>query len=458
MNAIAAGHPLVAEVAAQIIADGGNAVDAACAAALAACVAEPVLVSLGGGGLAMVADRSNHVSLTDFWIRHGDHQDQLSGQRIELDWAGDVKQSFMVGPGSVGVWRMASGLQALLDQYGSYSMQQVALPAIRLAESGVELNQSQAEWMQLLHEVHCLGYGGLNVDKAPEAGERFVWPGLEESLKLLAQKGASAYEPQGAFWQQAQQVLGDSHAQALARAFRPAAGISVNAIMIGEWQLYAPDLPSLSGNVVAKCLSHIDEELRAGDSHLALTVLTALNNAESLPSNSPSTSAISVSDDQGLKVSLVISNGSGSGVFADGVQLNNAAGEVDLRSAAGNLPSGMLPTRMCPIFARKGNDWVMLGSGGSERIASATVHTLTGLMFSELSLSQAIEAPRFHVDELGLQAEPQCLSGNEVKQLECETNWWPEKHAFFGGVNAVGCLGGVKQAHADSRRQGAALS
>ena len=47
---VAAGHEVTARAARDILAEDGNAFDAVLAAMLAACVAEPVLASLGGGG------------------------------------------------------------------------------------------------------------------------------------------------------------------------------------------------------------------------------------------------------------------------------------------------------------------------------------------------------------------------------------------------------------------------
>src|SRR4029077_10829665 len=54
--AVAAGHPATAEAGAEILAEGGNAADAAVAACLASCVAETVMTGLLGGGHAIVWD------------------------------------------------------------------------------------------------------------------------------------------------------------------------------------------------------------------------------------------------------------------------------------------------------------------------------------------------------------------------------------------------------------------
>ena len=52
-SAVACGHEVTAAAAREVLEDGGNAFDAAVAAACAACVAEPVLCSLGGGGFLL---------------------------------------------------------------------------------------------------------------------------------------------------------------------------------------------------------------------------------------------------------------------------------------------------------------------------------------------------------------------------------------------------------------------
>ena len=51
---IAAGHPQTAAAGAEILTQGGNAVDAAVAASFASFIAEAVLVNIGGGGIAQV--------------------------------------------------------------------------------------------------------------------------------------------------------------------------------------------------------------------------------------------------------------------------------------------------------------------------------------------------------------------------------------------------------------------
>ena len=67
--AIAAGDQITADAAAHTLRAGGSVVDAVIAGALAACVAEPVLASLLGGGFLMVRDADGRAHLLDFFVQ-----------------------------------------------------------------------------------------------------------------------------------------------------------------------------------------------------------------------------------------------------------------------------------------------------------------------------------------------------------------------------------------------------
>ena len=68
-GAIAAGHPVTAEVGARVLAEGGNAVDAAVAAGFASWVTESPLTGAGGGGFMLVhRARDRSTRLLDFFV------------------------------------------------------------------------------------------------------------------------------------------------------------------------------------------------------------------------------------------------------------------------------------------------------------------------------------------------------------------------------------------------------
>ena len=66
---IAAGHPETARAAEIILQEGGNAFDAIVAAHLAACVAEPVLTSLAGGGFLLAHSADKKDIVYDFFVQ-----------------------------------------------------------------------------------------------------------------------------------------------------------------------------------------------------------------------------------------------------------------------------------------------------------------------------------------------------------------------------------------------------
>ena len=68
-GAVAAGHAATAEAAAFALREGGNAFDAVIAAHWTACVAEPVLTSLGGGGFLLAQPESGPACVYDFFAQ-----------------------------------------------------------------------------------------------------------------------------------------------------------------------------------------------------------------------------------------------------------------------------------------------------------------------------------------------------------------------------------------------------
>ena len=68
-GAVACGHPATAAAAEEMLAEGGNAFDAVLAALCAACVAEPVLASLGGGGFLLARPAEEEAVLYDFFVQ-----------------------------------------------------------------------------------------------------------------------------------------------------------------------------------------------------------------------------------------------------------------------------------------------------------------------------------------------------------------------------------------------------
>ena len=142
--------------------------------------------------------------------------------------------------------------------------------------------------------------------------------------------------------------------------------------------------------------------------------------------------------------------------------MNNMLGEEDLnplgfhRHQVGRrMPSMMSPT----LILRDGELEAGLGSGGSNRIRSAILQAVIGLIDRGLGIQEAVEAPRVHFEAGVVHAEPGVDDGAlaELERRGLEIARWPDRNVFFGGVHAVGRdpeSGGL-EGGGDPRRGGA---
>lgn len=141
---VVAEHPLAAEVGAKVLAEGGNAVDAAVATAFAVGVVEPMMSGVGGGGglLLHLAKEGRNIGI-EFLPRAPlaaradmfelDPQRKASGIFSFPAVEGDAN---LYGHQSVGVPGTVAGLCMALEKYGTWSLASVLDPAIGLAEEG----------------------------------------------------------------------------------------------------------------------------------------------------------------------------------------------------------------------------------------------------------------------------------------------------------------------------------
>src|SRR6185295_341270 len=102
---VAAGHPLTAEAGAAVLREGGNAVDAAVAAALASFAVESPLTGFGAGGF-MIVHRGGETTLLDFFVAapgRGGIERGAELVPVPVHFDAETVQTFYVGPASCGV-------------------------------------------------------------------------------------------------------------------------------------------------------------------------------------------------------------------------------------------------------------------------------------------------------------------------------------------------------------------
>ncbi len=126
-GAVAADQPLASEAGAEVLRAGGNAVDAAIAAALASGVVQPSGSGLGGGGFAIVVPPRGEAMAFDF------REVAPAAARME-DYAEGASST--LGGKAVAVPSQGIGLADLHTRFGRAALATIAAPAIRLAEEG----------------------------------------------------------------------------------------------------------------------------------------------------------------------------------------------------------------------------------------------------------------------------------------------------------------------------------
>jgi gamma-glutamyltranspeptidase/glutathione hydrolase len=117
-----------------------------------------------------------------------------------------------------------------------------------------------------------------------------------------------------------------------------------------------------------------------------------------------------------------------------------------------------MPSMMAPsIVMRDGLVELVLGSAGSNRIRSAILQTIVGVVDHRLDVREAVEAPRVHLEDGVLYAEPGIDLG-ELDGRGLTFVRFGEINLFFGGVQAVDRRSGNMTGAGDPRRGGVAVS
>ena len=204
---IAAGDPATAEAGAQMLQKGGNAVDAAVAAAFASFIAEIGVVHLGGSGVGQIFipkpssgpnPDSNPISLSyDFFsampgLGRLRAKEDLDFEEVIIDF-GPTTQSFFLGRGSVAVPGNIFGLCKLAAEHGRLPLSVLLQPAIKLAREGHLLAPFQAETCDLLSPIYTHTGEMRNIfqkdGKIIQPGDHLYIPHLEQTLIALAENG-----------------------------------------------------------------------------------------------------------------------------------------------------------------------------------------------------------------------------------------------------------------------------
>jgi gamma-glutamyltranspeptidase/glutathione hydrolase len=508
-GAVAAGHPLTAEAGAQVLAEGGNAVDACIAAAFVSWVAESPLTGPGAGGFMLVHRAKDlttrvldhFVAVPGLGLRGGAEREMES---VDVDFTPESSQVFRIGAASCAVPGSVAGLGEAHHRYATLPWAVLLEPAIELARRGVEMTRPQAYLHAILdlilrHTEHGRAIYGR--DRRLVAGDRLVMTDLAGTMEHLAANGAGDFysgDLGRAISDHVREEGGAITVRDLTtyRAIRrrpvrvPFLGHdfesnpppSTGGVLIGLGvslldRLGGPAGPPGSAEAMAQLAEIMREQEAARGGSFArqlyrgglagrlfdageLRTLTRRVRTR-VPSIERGTTHISVVDVHGNAASLTASTGSGSGVVVPGtgIQLNNMLGEFDL-TATGGIPrpgmrftSGMAPS----LVLRERRPRLVVGSAGSLRLRGAILQIVVNVVGHGLGVQEAIERPRVHLDESHLH----CEGGNDPAELDRLAAWgydlarWRRRNLFFGGAAGVEFRDdGTLAAAGDPRRGG----
>lgn len=188
-------HPLASEVGADVLKNGGNAIDAAVAIQFALNVNEPMMSGIGGGGFLMYYDADTEdVSVVN--SRERAPAGATPDMFLEEDGDPMPFQERVRSGKSVGVPGTLKGLETALDQWGTKSMAELLEPSIEMAEEGVKVNWVLANAIAS-NEEKLSNTAAKEVflpDGDPlEEGELLVQEDLAKTFRLIAEKGTDAF-------------------------------------------------------------------------------------------------------------------------------------------------------------------------------------------------------------------------------------------------------------------------
>jgi len=223
-NVVSTSHPLAAQAGMRMLHQGGNAVDAAIAAAAVITLTEPVSNGLGSDAFCLLWDGKKLHGLN----ASGRAPRAWSPEYFKRKYGADAKTPPVRGWDSVTVPGAVAGWVSMSERFGKLPFAQLLEPAIDIAERGyavpVVVQQKWAAAVPLLQDQPGYREAFMPHGRAPHVGELFRLPAAARTLRLIAQSKGTAF-------------YGGEIAEAAARHAREHGG----AISVEDFAAYAPE-------------------------------------------------------------------------------------------------------------------------------------------------------------------------------------------------------------------------
>lgn len=195
-NVVSTSHPLAAQAGLRMLLKGGNAVDAAIAAAAAITIVEPVSCGLGSDAFAILWDGKQLHGLNSSGVAPAAWNPEYFKNKYGTEADGLAKRPIR-GWDAVTVPGVIAGWAALHERFGKLPFADLLEPAIEIAERGYAVPPMVAhKWNLAVPELKDQpGYSETFMPhgRAPHVGEKFVMKAAADTLRKIGETRGRAY-------------------------------------------------------------------------------------------------------------------------------------------------------------------------------------------------------------------------------------------------------------------------
>jgi gamma-glutamyltranspeptidase/glutathione hydrolase len=496
---VVSNHPLASSAGAEMLAAGGNAIDAAIATLFTLTVVEPMMIGIIGGGMG-------HIRLADGSHRFIDGQSTVPSTvapdtyRSKPGSAHDVFDTVdaenLTGPKAVAVPGSLKAWCETLRRFGTMSLADVMQPAIKHAARGYTvtpyLHECITDSAQDMLKDKPISAIFLPRGEPLKAGERVVQAEYAETLSTISRHGEAAlYDgPLGDILADYMKAHGGFVGKQDLAGYKTVERAPVRAWYRG-WQILGPPPPAASGVHIAQMLNILEGyDLRASGFGTAETIhllaevlkisfadraaasgdpayinvpveqLTSKNYAEERrraidPARAQDWGA-GVAQLEGANTTHMTAADAFGNVVATTQTINNLFGAKFLVPGLGVIPNNYMnlfdprpghalslapgkrvTTSMSPMMAlRDGKLVYALGLPGGKRIFPSAMQALINLIDHGMSLQEAVEAPRVWTEGNALEVE-QAVPDDVRAGLRAMGHEVVAMGTVGGGMNAI---------------------
>jgi len=508
---VVSNHPLASSAGAEMLAAGGNAIDAAIATLFTLTVVEPMMVGIIGGGMAHIrlADGSHRFidgqSTVPLAVRPDTYRSKPGSAHDVFDTVDDENLNgpkAVAVPGSLKAWCEA------LQRFGTMPLAEIMQPAIKHASRGFLATP-------YLHECIVDGAREMRKDKAIsaiylpngtplKAGDRVVQPEYAETLTYISRHGEAAlyHGPLGDILVDYMKAHGGFVSREDLTSYKTVERSPIRADYRG-WVILGPPPPAASGVHIAQMLNilegydmttlgfgttetiHLlaevlkiafaDRAAASGDPEFVnvpverlISKSYARERRDAIDAKRAQTWGAGVAQLEGAHTTHMTAADAMGNVVATTQTINNLFGAKILIPGLGAVPNNYMnlydprpghalslqpgkrvTTSMSPVMAlRDGRLVYALGLPGGKKIFPSALQALLNLIDHGMSLQEAVEAPRVWTEGNALEVEQAVPEGVRAS-LTSMGHDVVAVPTVAGGMNAI-------QFHDDGRLTGAA--